>query len=190
MLTRNGSYIFIDGTIACLEDLQSIYISRTKQGIAFQYLNGHKIEIMYEEKRTCERTWNELKAALPDMINGEMMLELHNAMIVRVDRIQHIEFDEIDYRFTILYKSGECFMFDFESKAVTLALFKKLMQKYFGVENYHAVGSRKRADFWHKVSVLVNGKVAREKTPNRDYWVKLDKALVSAEQTLYKNKEE
>ena len=188
MLTRNGTYIFIDGTIACLEDLQSIYISRTKQGIALQYLNGHKIEIMYDEKRTCERTWNEFKSAIADMIDGELMLELHNAMIVRVDRIQHIEFDEIDYRFAILYKSGECFMFDFESKAVTLAIFKKLIQKYFGVEKYHAVGSRKRADFWSKVSVLVNGRTRSEKTPNLDYWVKLDKALITAE-TKYKDKD-
>ena len=184
MVLRNGEYIFVDGTIASTEGLQSIYISRTKQGIVFQYMNGHKIEIKYEVKKTCFTTWEVIKANVSDINDGNMMLELHNAMIVRVDQIKHIEFDEIDYRFAILYKTGECFIFDLQSKIITLRLFRVLMERYFGVSEYTAAGSRRRADFWPQVTATINGMVSGESAPNQDYWTMLDNAIVNANRDI------
>lgn len=180
MIVRNGEYIYVDGTLASTDGLQSVYISRTKQGIVFQYLNGHRIDIAYDNPTYVDKAWKEIKSDLADFTQDNILYEVHDAMLIRTDSILHIEFDEIDYRFAILYKNGECFVFDFASKTITFGIFRMLMQKYFGITEYKAVNSRHRASFWKDITATVRGKIDTEQNPNEDYWTKLDKALMDA----------
>lgn len=183
MTLSKSNYCYIDGTLFCSDGLQSAYISRRKTGLALQYLDGHKIEIAYESANECMNAWESLREYLQMLVDKGVLLELHRTMLVRIDAIRHIEFDGIDDRFAVLYRSGECFVFDFESAAVALAMCKKLLQTFCGRAPSNKslyAKSRRRADFWQRVTAEINGLLEGEDMPNRDYWTQIDAAVINA----------
>lgn len=184
MILRNGDYICIDGSIFSLQGLQSMYISRRKTGIDVQYLDGHHLEIKYTSADVCNEAWNALRKNTTDLVDTNGFVLLYDTMYVRLDGIKHIEYDGVDNRFAVLYKNGECFIFDFQSATITRTMYRKLVEHFFGsdAENAHvAAHTRMRADFWQNVTREINGMVTGERLPNERYWTQIDKSLLSAD---------
>lgn len=192
MVVRNGEYVCLDGSIFSLSGMQSLYISRIKSGIVVQYLDGHRIEVRYDSKKVCLDTWKELLKEIPDYTDTNGYVSLFDTMIVRLDSVQHIEYDGIDQRFALLYKSGECFIFDFQTVTVTRMMFRKIVEHYFGENAFTSqmltARSRMRADFWQAVTAEISGLIAGEAIPNKQYWTKVDSALISAEEAKLRRK--
>ena len=181
MILRNNNYIFLDGTLFNLEGVQSLYISRGKTGVVVQYLDGHRLEIKYANKTNVEAAWKNLLEELNDFVDGVNYMSLYDVMIIRLEAIEHIEFDYLDNRFVVLYKDGACFVFDFMSVAITRKMFKEIILAYFPQYSRGNVAtSRLRADFWHKVQREINQLASGEVQPNAQYWTKIDKAIIDA----------
>lgn len=186
MIVRNGDYVYADGTVFAIDGLQSIYVSRRKTGIAIQYLDGHLIEITYDGVENTMKAWNTILEGLKDLLEAESFASVADVMLVRMDTVRHIEYDGVDERFAMLYKSGECFIFDFHSVTVSRDFYWLIMERYFGVKRSNNVRRasqyRHRADFWSNVTATINGMLKGEKIPNKQYWIKVDAAVINASQ--------
>lgn len=182
MFYRNGEYAYLDGSLFSLEGLQSLYVSRTKQGIVLLYMNGHKVEIKYGNVTTTMKAWELLKSSVGDVLTKKDYIQISNVMIVRCAAIQHMEFDEIDDRFAVLYKTGECFVFDFDSAFISAEVYRIILKRYFGVDEKleaFSVDERHRADFWTDVTAEITGRTEGEEIPNKGFWAQIDSAVMN-----------
>ena len=190
MVSREKSFLHIDGTIVCLDDLVCLYATQTKSAIVLRFADGQQTEIKYGTKSSATTAWDSIiKCLREDFETGEEFIFPHRSIILRISGLRYAEFDTIDYRFVLQYKDGSTYAFRYGSKKITYEIYKRLMKALLGwdiITRLPIATERHRADFWADKMEVIDGMAVGEDLKNAEFWQKIDKSFVDAQKASLK----